>query len=387
MGSAGLQHGRYDAELELVRELVAIESPSGDRQASREIANVLMPRFAALGGTVYEHESTHGVHLVADFPAAGQGSPEPLVLIGHTDTVWSRGTIDARVPWSNDGDTVRGPGAYDMKAGIVVMLAALERTQRNRQAVRVVLVCDEEIGSPTSQELLGEATQGCAGAIGFESPHPDGDLKIGRRGSVRVQLDVRGRAAHAALDPELGVSAVDELVDQLTRIREFLTAPELASVLCNVGTIAGGTRANVVADTAGAELGLRFVDVETEAAVLEWLANLTPVREGAEVTTTRLSHRPTWAASDADAGLLSRVQAAASATGQSIGGRPAAGAGDTNLIGSLGIPTLDGFGPAGGGAHAVGEHFTVRSFGERIDLLTALLLQPAPNNWDSGIRS
>ena len=379
MGSAGLQHGRYEAWIELVRELVEIESPSGDREASEQIANVLAPKFEALGGTARHVASELGTHLVIDFQAVQQPAESPLVFIGHTDTVWPRGTLSDRVPWSNDGETVRGPGAYDMKAGIVVMLAALERTQSSRPAVRVVLVCDEEIGSPTSGDLLREAVRDCSGAIGFESPHPSGDFKVGRRGSVRIELEVQGRAAHAALDPELGVSAIDELVDQLARVREFMAKPELSSVLCNVGTVAGGTRANVVPDSATAEIGLRFVDAETEATVLTWLEALAPFREGARVTATKLSHRPTWAPSAADARLLSRVQAAAGEVGQAIDGHPAAGAGDTNLAGSLRVPTLDGFGPAGGGAHAVDEHFSVRSFGERIELLTALLAAPPRN--------
>ena len=374
MVDAGLQHGRYEAELELLRQLVEIESPSQDAEASAVIADVLARRMRDLGGTVERHETDNGVNLVADFDGIG----EPLLLVGHTDTVWPVGTLAGRVPWSNADGIVRGPGAYDMKAGIVIMLAALSRLQSSeRRAVRIVLVCDEEIGSPTSQQLLRTAVDGCAGAIGFESPHPDGALKIGRRGSVRVRLMVEGRAAHAALDPELGISAVDELVDQLVRIREFVNAPELQPVLCNVGTIAGGTRANVVADAAEAEIGLRFVSADTERLVLETIASLEPVREGAVVSAERLSHRPTWQPTEADEALLQQVQTAADAVGQEITGRPAAGAGDTNLIGSLGVPTLDGFGPAGGGAHAVDEHFRVESFGERIELLTALLAAQA----------
>lgn len=370
MPPAAFSDGRLSDELSLLRQLVAIETPSGDASASAQIADVLAERMRELGGEVVRHETSNGVNLVANF--AGSGAP--LLLVGHTDTVWPVGTLSGRVPWSLGVDVVRGPGTYDMKAGIVVMLAALSRLQRSeRRSVRIVLVCDEEIGSPTSQQLLRETTSGCAGAIGFESPHPDGALKLGRRGSVRVRLDVTGRAAHAALDPELGVSAIDELVDQLLRIREFIAAPGLRPVLYNVGTVTGGTRANVVSDAASAEIGLRFVEAETERRVLEWLLALEPVRAGATVTAVRLSHRPAWQPSAVDDTLLEQVRAAAGAMGTWIDARPAAGAGDTNLIGSLGIPTLDGFGPAGGGAHGIDEHIRVDSFGERIALLTALI--------------
>ena len=306
------------------------------------------------------------------------GSGDPLLLIGHTDTVWPVGTLEHDLPWSHEGDVVRGPGAYDMKAGIVVMLSTLSRLRdippARRRAVRIVLVCDEEIGSPESTPHLRKWAKGTAGAIGFESPHSDGALKVGRRGSTRLRISVHGRAAHAALDPEHGISAVDELVDQLLRVREITSDPALPGpVLCNVGTISGGTRANVVPAYAAAEVGLRFTDSLTESPVLAALTALHPVREGARVVVEVLSSRPAWAPSAADETLLAQVAEAARGIGQQLTGRPAAGAGDTNLLGSLGMPTVDGFGPRGGGAHARDEHFLLSSVHERIDLLCALL--------------
>ncbi|WP_258566823.1 M20/M25/M40 family metallo-hydrolase [Microbacterium sp. Se5.02b] len=327
---------------------------------------------------MHQAPTAAGVDLVIDVPGTGA----PVLLIGHTDTVWPLGTLEGDVPWSVDGDVVRGPGAYDMKAGIVVMLEALRALQPlpldRRRAVRVVLVADEEIGSPESGPLLAERAHGAAAAIGFESPHPDGALKVGRRGSARVRLTVTGRAAHAALDPEHGISAVDELVDQLLRIREIVSDPGLPGpVLSNVGTIAGGARTNVVPAHAAAEIGLRFTDPATEAAVLRALSALTPVRDGAIVAVDVLSARPAWQASPDDAALLDRIAAVGDGLGQRITGRPAAGAGDTNLLGALGLPTVDGFGPRGGGAHAVDEHFLGSALRERIDLLRAVLTIPA----------
>lgn len=362
-----------------MHELVHHESPSRDAAASAVLADLLAARFESLGGVVERVPSAAGVHLLVE--VAGTG--DPLLLVGHTDTVWPVGTLEHEVPWSREGDVVRGPGAYDMKAGIVVMLGALSRMREvpvaGRRAVRVVLVCDEEVGSPESTPHLLEWAQGAAGAIGFESPHPDGALKVGRRGSTRMRLGVTGRAAHAALDPENGVSAVDELVDQLLRVREITTDPALpAPVLCNVGTIAGGARTNVVPAAASAEIGLRFTDPDTERRVLDALTDLHPIRPGAGITVEVLSSRPTWAPSTADGTLLAQVEEAAHRVGQQIAARPATGAGDTNLLGSLGIPTVDGFGPRGGGAHAREEHFRLSSLHERIDLLCALLTITAP---------
>ncbi|MEU4015504.1 M20/M25/M40 family metallo-hydrolase [Microbacterium sp. NPDC028030] len=367
-----------DDIIALVRELVLLETPSRDSAASARIAELLAGWFTEVGGAVHQAPTSAGVDLVIDVPGTGA----PVLLIGHTDTVWPVGTLEGAVPWSVDGDVVRGPGAYDMKAGIVVMLEALRALQPlpldRRRAVRVVLVADEEIGSPESGPLLAERARGAAAAIGFESPHPDGALKIGRRGSARVRLTVTGRSAHAALDPEHGISAVDELVDQLLRLREIVSDPGLPGpVLSNVGTITGGARTNVVPAHAEAEIGLRFTDPATESTVLRALSALTPVRDGAILAIEVLSARPAWQASPDDAALLDRIATIGDGLGQRITGRPAAGAGDTNLLGALGLPTVDGFGPRGGGAHAVDEHFLRSALRERVDLLRAVLTIPA----------
>jgi glutamate carboxypeptidase len=358
-----------------LRELVAIESPSGDTAASGRIATLIGERCEALGGRVQYLPTAAGTNLVADFAQTGEQAGPPLLLVGHTDTVWPRGTLDAQIPWRVEGDTIAGPGVFDMKAGIVVMLAALERAaERPHRAVRIILTCDEEVGSPTTSPLLRELGSTALAAMGFESPHPDGALKVGRRGSVRVRITVTGRSAHAALDPGLGVSAIDELVDQLITVRDIVAGsdPNMA-VLCNVGTIHGGTRANVIPDQAEAEIGLRFVDPQSEARVLARLAGLTALRAGASIEVTQLSGRPAWLPSTADQALLDAVSLVAVGIGQSLSGRPATGAGDTNLLGSLGVPTLDGFGPRGGGAHSVSEHVSITSLWQRIELVTAIL--------------
>jgi glutamate carboxypeptidase len=359
--------------LERLEQLVAIETPSFDAAASARIAQVLADWFEPLAREIRGVVTEAGTHLVIDVP--GTGDEAPLLLLGHSDTVWDAGTLTGDVPWSVDGDVVRGPGAFDMKSGLVTMLTALEILRdRPHRPVRILVTCDEEVGSPTSQDLVRSSLDGVAGVIGFESPHPDGAFKVGRAGSTRVRLDVEGRAAHAALDPENGVSAIDELVDQLLVVRELVAeASAISPVLCNVGTVSGGARANVVPDAASAEIGLRFVDGASERHVLGALARLAPIRAGAVVQATILTSRPAWLAGAGDEALLEEVGRAASALGQSVGARPAAGAGDTNLVGSLGVATIDGFGPRGGGAHAVTEHLLLSSLRERIELLTAVL--------------
>lgn len=359
--------------VERLRRLVTLETPSLDPVASAAIADLLGGWFQQAGARVETIPGPAGTHLRLE--AAGDGVGEPVLLVGHSDTVWPVGTLAGQVPWSVAGDVVRGPGVYDMKSGLMVMLAALERLRGTaHRPVRIIIVSDEEVGSPTSQELIRAGLDGVAAAIGFESPHPDGALKVGRRGSSRVRLSVQGKAAHAALDPAAGVSAIDELVDQLIEVRRIVgTAGGAGEVLCNAGTISGGGRANVVPDRAECELGLRFLDAGTEREVLDRLRGLRPVRPGARLAMELASHRPAWAAGPADRALAASIGATAAALGRPVGARPAAGAGDTNLIGALGVPTVDGFGPRGGGAHAADEHVLLSSLLERIDLLVAVL--------------
>lgn len=360
--------------LERLEKLVRVESPSRDLDANRKVTDLLVSWFQRIGLELQRINSSSGIHLIVDDPGDGVG--DPVLLVGHSDTVWPIGALTDQVPWVHDGDVLRGPGALDMKSGLVIILTALEklRSQPHRP-VRVVVTCDEEIGSPTGTAICRQAAEGVVGAIGFECPHPDGALKVGRRGSTRLRVSVTGRAAHAALDPESGISAIDELVDQLVGVRPVIAeASRIKEVLCNVGIISGGARANVIPGHAQAEIGLRFLESQSESYVLDRLTSLTPVREGARIDSEILTHRPTWAPKASDQALLAEIAAAGAALGQTIEGRPAAGAGDTNLVGGpLGIPAVDGFGPMGGGAHAVSEHILVPTLFDRLDLLVRFL--------------
>lgn len=357
---------------ERLERLVRVESPTFDRESSETIAGMLAGWWRGLGADIRLVRTEAGTSLVADLPGRGR----PVLLVGHSDTVWPRGTLEAEMPLRADGDVLRGPGVYDMKSGLVTMLAAVEATSgAERRSVRVVVVADEEVGSPTTTPLLREVSAGVSAVLGFESPHRDGALKVGRRGSTRVRVRVTGRAAHAALDPETGISAIDELVDQLGVVRDITTDPALPSeVLCNVGAISGGARANVVPAHAEAEIGLRFVDGDAQDRVLGALRALAPVRAGAIVDVDVLSHRAAWTASDGDRAVARDLARAAARRGQTLDARPAAGAGDTNSLGSWGLSTVDGLGPRGGGAHAVSEHILLSSLGERVALLAEFLV-------------
>ncbi len=358
-------------------ELVELETPSHDLDASARIATVLANVWGQFGEVRLE-PTLAGTHLLMDIaPVASAAAP--VLLLGHSDTVWPRGTLDGPVPMKVESHTVRGPGAYDMKSGLVVMAAAvraLAALNLPHPPIRVLIAADEEVGSTAATPLVRQACTGVGAVVGFESPHPDGALKVGRLGSTRVRLEVRGREAHAALDPERGISAIEELVDQLVQLRSRMAAVQArrpGEILVNVGAISGGGRTNVVPGAAAALIGFRFLTAAAEAEVMAELTGLIPVRAGAELEVSVLSSRPAWQASAADLEFLERVAALAAPGRIEVSGRRAAGAADTNTTGALGVPTLDGFGPRGGGAHAVSEHILIDSLLERAVLLTTVL--------------
>lgn len=364
--------------IERLRNYVEAETPTGDAVALNAFADRLVQRYVELGGTARRVPAATGDHVVADFPGRGALSDAaPVLFLGHHDTVWPVGQLAGAMPWRVQDGVVHGPGVFDMKGGLVILESALaavygeQGSGTDHRPVRVVVVADEEVGSPSARELVTRESAGVVAAFGLEPPHPNGDLKTSRWGSTRIRIEVTGREAHAALDPESGLSAIDELVDQLIAVRAVVAQHK--QVLCNVGTIEGGGRTNVVAGTAWADIGFRFVDPETESAVLEAVAALPAVRAGAGVDVRVMSNRPAWQPSPATDDLLSKVIAAGESIGQQVGGAAASGAADTNLTGWLGIPTLDGLGPVGQGAHAVHEQAIAATLTERAALVAAII--------------
>ena len=355
--------------LDRLERLVTADSPSDEPELLQAIQRDLADGYVATGARVEQDTS----HLVCHWP--GSQDDGHALLIGHCDTVFPRGTPTRR-PFrlAPDGDTVTGPGVYDMKGALVAvelaMLLLAEAGRPPRRPVRLVVVSDEETGSPDGQRVVAAHAEGAVAALGLEPPLPGGGLKVGRRGVARVEVVVEGLEAHAGLDAAQGVSAVDELVDQLVALRAVRPGPPEAEL--NVGTISGGSRANVVAGSARAELGLRFATVDAERSLLATLQALRPVRAGAAIRTRRLSHRPVWTVDPANP-VAARLVASAAAMGLRLSTGASGGAGDTNLTGARGVPTVDGLGPDGGGAHAVHEYASVASLLQRAALLADYL--------------
>jgi glutamate carboxypeptidase len=343
--------------IDLLRELVEIESPTGD---TAEIQVRVEHELRTLGAQV----ERRGDHLLAHI----DGDEPPLLLIGHVDTVWPRGSL-AELPFRVDDGRAYGPGSFDMKGGVVVLLEALRRRD-TRHALTVVVNADEEIGSLGSRALLEEAAGGAAAAFVCEPPTRGGHLTTSRKGIGRFRLKVHGRAAHAS-HPTQGVNAIQELAHQITRVYGLADG----DVTVNIGLVSGGTRENVIAAESEAAVDIRVPTLADRERVHAALHDLRPVLEGAELELVGRWTRPPWERSAGTALLFEAARGHGRALGLELEERSAAGGSDANLVGHL-VPVLDGLGAEGAGAHAVDEHVLVDSLEVRAELLARLLREP-----------
>jgi glutamate carboxypeptidase len=353
------------AALSLLQKLVEIESPTGSAGVL-EAAHVMADELRARGGHV---EMLEGGHVLAEL--SGDGTP--VALVGHTDTVWPEGTL-ATMPFVAEADLARGPGVYDMKAGLVLLLFAIDEAGDARRPIRVFLTADEEQGSRTAREHLQRAVEGVAAAFVVEPPTPDGHLKTSRKGLGRFRVAVEGRPAHAGTNLADGASAVEELAHQIIRLHGLTDHERGISV--NVGTISGGTRENVVAAAAEANLDVRVARVADVEAVEGVLRGLEPVVAGTMITVSGTWTRPPLEPTPASRVLFAKAQEHGRALGLELGEESSGGGSDANLIGALGVPVLDGLGAQGGGAHAYDEHARLDTLPLRARLLARLLQDP-----------
>jgi glutamate carboxypeptidase len=359
--------------VESLRLISSLDAPSGDPATLAPVAELLEWWLARLDGRVTRHASAAGPQIEAEFgPSAAD---EGVLVLCHYDTVFPAGTVATR-PFQVEGEIARGPGVLDMRGGIVATLAALEllgELSALRRPVRVLLTPDEEIGSRASRELIASRARDASVALVPEPALPGGALKTARKGWIIYRLRVCGRAAHAGLEPEAGVSAIDELVDRLIDLRRL--ADPVVGTTINHGVVRGGSAPNVIAERAEAEIDVRFPDATAEARVRDAVAALRPARPGAELAVEELHSRLPLERTPAIAAAAERAGALGSLLGLELGEGSAGGVSDGNLAAAEGVPVLDGLGPEGGGAHAVDEHVSVPSLVERTALIALLLAE------------
>ncbi len=350
-------------------ELVSIESPTDSPEALRRMADCLAELFAPFGPVEHFPQTGAGDHLLVRVP--GQIDAPPVLALCHYDTVWPLGSL-AENPFRVENGLARGPGVFDMKGGIVCLLYALRALEgRPNRPLWLFFNSDEESGSHSSRGLIEKLARGCAHALVYESPLAAGALKTARKGTGRYTVAIEGRAAHAGVEPEKGISAVLEAAHQTIAIHA-LNAPERGSTL-NAGVLHGGTRANVVAAHAEIEVDVRASRADEAQRIDAALRGLQPALDGARIGVSGGLHRPPMERSAATAALFARAQAIAAEMGVALGEGATGGGSDGNFTAALGLGTLDGLGPEGRGAHAADEQVLVESLPRRAALSAGLL--------------
>jgi glutamate carboxypeptidase len=359
---------------DLVRRLVAMESPTQDKRRVDAVIDVLEAAYRDLGFSCRRLiEAAYGDHLIADSP--GPETPRVL-LVGHADTVHAAGTIDT-MSLRLDHDRLFGPGVVDMKGGLVVMLYAvrclLAHGPRLAGSIRVVVNSDEEPGSPASRRQWPALARGAAAALVFEPGRPGGTLVLRRKGVGIFRLRVKGRAAHAGAEPDKGASAIRALARKCLDI-EALAAPE-AGTTVNVGVIAGGTHPYVIPAEAEAAIDAR---VATAAEAERLLSGMKAIASRADVPGTAAAlegefHRPPLEPGPGMAELVAVVEDVGRELDTPIRWTSTGGASDGNNIAATGVPTIDAMGPEGGGAHSAEEYLDIPSLAAKTALAAGVL--------------
>ena len=355
-----------------LRELVELESPSGDKAALDRLGHHLATMFETLGGRITLHRQEHaGDHLQVDFSGPGR----PILMLGHMDTVWDLGTL-AAMPFRVAKGRAYGPGSFDMKAGIVQAIHAISalREQHGKlpRAVSVMLVTDEEVGSDSSRPITEALAKKSAAVLVLEpASGPNGALKTSRKGVGGYHLRVEGLEAHSGLDPGKGASAVLELARQLLAIEKF--GDRKRGITVNPGIIRGGTRSNVVAGEATAEIDARVSKVKDIPYLDKKFHSLKPFDKRCKLEVTGGIGRPPLERTRGVATLFELAQRTARELGWEIAEAAVGGGSDGNFTAALGIPTLDGLGAVGDGAHARHESVVIAELPRRAALLARLI--------------
>ena len=363
--------------LDLCGELVLIESPSPDAIATRRVLDRLTSELDDLGYRYRMSKPAKSGGFLYARPTSRRRHKPTQLLLGHVDTVWPLGTLGAR-PWSVEDGVARGPGVFDMKAGIVQILFAL-RTVRDLgldpPATPLVLInSDEEIGSRESTLAIDRLSRVASRAFVCEPGlGSSGAMKTARKGLAKYIVTVDGRAAHAGLDPEAGASAILELSSVIQRLFD-LTDRE-RDVTVNVGTIEGGIQANVVAPWSQAVVDVRVLTPDDATSVDAAIRSIEPVTPGTSITVTGGFGRPPMARTERNAALFEQARQIGFSLGMDLQEVTAGGGSDGNTT-SQHTATLDGLGIIGDGAHALSERIDLRNLAPRTALLAALIVEP-----------
>ena len=363
--------------LETTTALARLESPTLDKAAVDRCGTELGRQLVAVGATIETLSSKGtGDHLRATF---GDG-PSQLLLLGHFDTVWPVGQLD-QMPIRREAGRLYGPGVFDMKAGIAISMLAVHALGalrlHPRRRIVMLFTADEERGSGTSRAYVETEARRSEAVFVLEPSLPGGALKTRRKGIGEFELHVSGTSAHAGVDPRKGASAISELATQILRLEALRDAGR--GILVNVGVVEGGASPNVVADRARAVIDVRVDTAADARRIRDAIYELEPKGPGTALRVTGDFSRPPLERNEAVVRLYEMARAVAKELGHDLQEGSTGGGSDGNLTAALGVPTLDGLGAVGDGAHALHEHVVVDQLPWRAALVAGLIrrLEPA----------
>lgn len=360
------------------RVLVNMDSPSREKALSDEVATYLAQRVEALGGTVERiHYDETGDCIVGRWPdEKGSFDAKPILIGGHYDTVWPAGEV-AKRPFTLEDNIAKGPGIFDMKAGVVLGLQVMEQLQKQAVSlphpVTMIISGDEEIGSIYTRSLWEKEGAASRAGLILEPSGRRERLHTARKGIASFTMFVEGIAAHAGANHKGSVSAIDELVNQIVRLHQ-LNDYDVGTTV-NIGTIQGGMARNIIAPQAEAIFEIRTTQREETQKAVQYVEQIRPVNPKASVRVEGRITRPPMPETEGNKRLFAIAQHAAQAVGATLQAGRSGGGSDGNFIADQGTPTLDGLGIVGSGAHAYHEQIDVTTFPLRALLLTALLLR------------
>ncbi len=357
--------------LETIEALVSLESPTTDKTAVDRCGAELARRLETAGGRVTRlTRPDRGDHLLAEF---GCGASQ-ILLLGHFDTVWPVGQLQ-RMPLRRSEGRLHGPGVFDMKAGIAIALLAtralLETGTPLSHRIVMLWTTDEEVGSASSRAAIEDEARRSDAVLVLEPSLPGGGVKTARKGCGSYRIQIRGIAAHAGIEPQKGASAVQELAHQTLRINALQDLSRGVSV--NVVQTSGGVRSNVIPDEAHAVVDVRVPTVAAAAEMAAAFRDLRPVDERTTITVDGGFDRPPLERTDLVARLYKQARDVARELGQDLAEGGTGGGSDGNFTAALEIPTLDGLGAVGDGAHALHEHVEIARLTDRAALVAGLV--------------
>jgi len=362
--------------LRVLRQFVCCESPSNEKHAVDRMAGIAAQEWRKRSAnTRIVRQTNRGNHVRAEISQNPRRGAGQVLVLGHLDTVYPLGTLE-RMPFRIAGGRALGPGTFDMKAGLVIALAAVDALKacgiRPQRRLVFFWNSDEEIDSGSSRPFIErEARRSDAVLVLEPAAGPKGNLKTGRKGVGTAEIIVTGRSAHTGLNPQTGINAVHELALQTERLMK-MNEPRRGTTI-QVTVVNGGTASNVVPEFARAQVDLRIAKMADARRLEKKLHGLRPILKGARIEVRGGINRPPLERTPAGLKLFHHAQSLMREMGVEIGEMVVGGGSDGNFTAALGISTLDGLGAVGNGAHSPEEHVLIHSLPERAALLAGLL--------------